>query len=96
MIGRIRPLVLWSSGTRRLVVGLVLVALVLLFLLPRQTQFLLQHLGKPVSDLIGVPLTLMADADQGLHDWWNQYVALQDINKQNRELKKKIQELRGN
>ena len=95
MIGRIRPLVLWSSGTRRLVVVLVLVALVLLFLLPRQTQFLLQHLGKPVSDLIGVPLTLMADADQGFHDWWNQYVALQDINKQNRELKSKIQELEG-
>ena len=95
MIGRIRPLVLWSSGTRRLVVVLVLVALVLLFLLPRQTQFLLQHLGKPVSDLIGVPLTLMADADQGVHDWWNQYVALQDINKQNRELKSKIQELEG-
>ena len=69
MIGRVRPLVLWSSGTRRLVVVLVLVALVLLFLLPRQTQFLLQHLGKPVSDLIGVPLTLMADANQGFHDW---------------------------
>lgn len=95
MIGRVRPLVLWSSGTRRLVVVLVVVALVLLFLLPRQTQFLLKHLGKPVSDLIGIPLTLMADVDQGVRDWWNQYVALQGIDRQNRELKTKIQELEG-
>jgi rod shape-determining protein MreC len=74
---------------------LVVVALVFLFLLPRQTQFLLQHLGKPVSDLIGIPLTLMADIDQGVRDWWHQYVALQGIDKQNRELKTKIQELEG-
>ena len=95
MIGRARPLVLWSSGTRRLVAVLVVVALVSLFLLPRQTQFLLQHLGKPVSDLIGVPLTIMANVDQGLRDWWNQYIALQDIDKQNRKLKTKIQQLEG-
>jgi rod shape-determining protein MreC len=95
MIGRGRPLVLWSSSTKRLAVVLLAVALALLFLLPRQTQFLLQHLGKPVSDLIGIPLTLMADIDQGVRDKWNHYIALQSIDKQNRQLKTKIQELEG-
>ena len=95
MIGRARPLVLWSSSTRRLVVALLVVALVLLFLLPRQTQFLLQHLGKPVSDLIGIPLILMGNVDQEVRDSWSQYIALQDVDKQNRELKIKIQELEG-
>ena len=52
MIGRARPLVLWSHSTRRLVVVLVIVALVLLFLLPRQTQLLLQQVSKPVADLV--------------------------------------------
>ena len=95
MIGRARPLVLWSSGAKRLVVVLVVVALVLLFLLPRQTQFLLNLLGKPVSDVVGIPLTLLGDVDRDVHNWWNQYVALQGIYKQNRELKTQIQELEG-
>ena len=95
MIGRVRPLVLWSSSTRRLVVVLVIVALVLLFLLPRQTQFLLQHLGRPVADVVGVPLEMMASVDRGVRDWWNQYVALQGIYEQNRDLQAKVQELEG-
>lgn len=95
MIGRARPLVLWSSGARRLVVVLVVVALVLLFLLPRQTQFLLHLLGKPVSDVIGIPLTLLGNVDRGARNWWNQYVALQGIYEQNRKLKTQIQELEG-
>lgn len=95
MIGRVRPLVLWSSSTRRLVVVLVIVVLLLFFLLPRQSQFLLQHLGRPVADVVSVPLEIMASVDRGIRNWWNQYVALQGIYEQNRELQAKVQELEG-
>ena len=95
MLGRDRPLVLWSTSTRRLVVVLVMVALLLFFLLPRQSQFLLQHLGKPVADVVGVPLEMMANVDRSVRNWWNQYVALQGIYEQNRILQTRVQELQG-
>jgi len=95
MIGRVRPLVLWSASTRRLVVGLVIIALVLLFLLPRQTQFLLQQVSKPVADVVSVPLEMMANVDRGVRNWWNQYIALQGIYEQNRDLHIKVQNLEG-
>lgn len=95
MIGRDRPLVLWSTNTRRLLVVAVIVVLVLLFLLPRQTQFLLQHVGRPVADVVGIPLEIMANADRGVRDWWNQYVALQGIYEQNHALQSKVQDLEG-
>ncbi|MDT7042606.1 rod shape-determining protein MreC [Candidatus Nitronereus thalassa] len=95
MIGRVRPLVLWSSSTRRLIVVVVVVALILLFLLPRQTQVLLQHLGRPIADVVGIPMEIMAGADRGVRDWWNQYIALQGVYEQNRELQAKIQDLEG-
>lgn len=95
MIGRDRPLVLWSTNTRRLLVVAVIVVLVLLFLLPRQTQFLLQYVGRPVADVVGIPLEIMANADRGVRDWWNQYVALQGIYEQNHALQSKVQDLEG-
>ncbi len=95
MNGRVRPLVLWSTSTRRLVVVLVIVALVLFFLLPRQTQFLLQQLGRPVADVVSVPLEMMAGIDRGVRNWWNQYLALQGVYEQNRRLQAKVQELQG-
>ena len=95
MIGRVRPLVLWSTSTRRLIVVLVIVALVLLFLLPRQTQFLLQHVGRPVADVVSIPLEMIANVDRGVRNWWNQYIALQGIYEQNHALQAKVQNLEG-
>jgi len=95
MIGRDRPLVLWSASTRRLVVAVAVVVLLLFFLLPRQSQFLLEHLGRPVADVVGVPLQMMASVDRGVRNWWNQYVALQGIYEQNRDLQAKVQRLEG-
>ena len=95
MIGRVRPLVLWSTSTRRLVVVLVIVVLVLLFLLPRQTQLLLQHLGRPVADIVSIPLEMMAGVDRGVRNWWNKYVALQGIYDQNQLLQSRVEELEG-
>ena len=95
MIGRVRPLVLWSTSTRRIVVVVIIVALVLLFLLPRQTQLLLQHLGRPVADVVSIPLEMMAGVDRGVRNWWNKYIALQGIYEQNRNLRSKIEELEG-
>lgn len=95
MIGRVRPLVLWGTTTRRLVVVVVILALVLLFLLPRQTQFLLQHLGRPVADVVSIPLEMMAGVDRGVRNWWNKYIALQGIYDQNQHLHTRIEELEG-
>lgn len=95
MIGRVRPLVLWSTRTKRLLVILMIVAMVLLFLLPRQTQFLLQHLGRPVADVVSIPLEMMAGVDRGVRNWWNKYIAVQGIYDQNQHLQSRIQELEG-
>ena len=95
MIGRVRPLALWSTHTRRLVVVLVGIVLVLLFLFPRQTQFFLQHVGSPAADVVGLPLKMMADIDRSVRYWWNAYVALQGLSGENRILHATVQELKG-
>lgn len=95
MIGRDRPLVLWNPSTKRLVLVIAIAVVFIFFLLPRQSQFLLQHVSTPIADAVSVPLEMMANVDRGVRDWWNQYIALQGIYEQNRALQRRVQELEG-
>lgn len=77
---------------------MLLVCIVLLtavFALPKQSRELLQSFGKPLSQIIGLPLGLFASVDRGLKDLWDSYVSLYRIAEENRQLRQENQLLRG-
>ncbi len=95
MSGRFRPGVFWGFGVKRVSVALLAVAVVVFALLPRQSQFFLHKLGQPFADLVAIPLEGMATLDRDIREWWRQYIALQGLSEQNRELRKKVEQLTG-
>ena len=95
MLGRIRPVVLWGSGPKRVLIILLLMLFVAFSLLPRQAEILLQYVGRPVADVLALPIAAMAHVDQSIRDGWNHYIALQGVFDQNRQLHGQIQELQG-
>ncbi len=84
-----------SYGARRLALACFALLLVALFLLPGQTQGLLQYLDGPVGYVVRVPLEAIASIDFGIADRWQQYVALQGVREENQQLRKEIEWLRG-
>ncbi len=95
MSGRFRPGVFWGSGVRQISVVVFALAFVVFALLPRQAQFLLHKIGQPFADIVAIPIEGMAMIDRGIREWWMQYLALQGVSEQNRELRKKVQQLKG-
>ncbi len=95
MRGRFRPGVFWGSGVKRVSVAVLAVAFVVFALLPQQSQFLFHTIGGPLADLVAIPVKGMATLDRTLREWWVQYIALQGLAQQNRELRETVQQLRG-
>ena len=95
MSGRFRPGVFWGSGVKRVSVAVLAVAFVVFALLPRQSQLLLHTIGQPLADLVAIPLEGMATLDRDIREWWMQYIALQGLSEQNRELREQVQRLTG-
>lgn len=95
MRGRFRPGVFWGSGVKRVSVAVLAIAFVVFALLPQQSQFLFHTIGEPLVDLVAIPVKGMATLDRTLREWWVQYVALQGLSQQNRDLRETIQQLRG-
>ena len=95
MSGRFRPGVFWGSGVKWVSVAVLAVAFVVFALLPRQSQFLLHTIGQPFADLVAIPLEGMATLDRDMREWWMQYIALQGLSEQNRELRETVQQLTG-
>ncbi len=95
MIGRLRLFPLVGPGGRRLFLVLLVVAFLIVALIPRQAQVILQSVGKPFADVLAVPFKAMAGLDRGIRDWWNQYLALQGVYEQNLHLQREIQRLQG-
>ena len=95
MRGRFRPGVFWGSGVKRVSVAVVAIAFVAFALLPRQSQFLFHTVGEPLADLVAIPVRATATLDRTLREWWMQYIALQGLSQQNRELRETVQQLRG-
>jgi len=95
MLGRIRPVVFLGSGPKRVFIILLLVLFIAFSLLPRQAEILLQYVGRPVADVLAFPIAAMAHVDRSIRNWWNQYIALQGVFDQNRQLRRQIQELQG-
>ena len=84
-----------TSGTRRVVLALCALLLSLVFVLPKQSRTLLQAIGKPLADLVAIPLELLSSADRRVETVWDRYVALRKVREENEQLRREIEFLRG-
>ncbi len=84
-----------TSGTRRVLLALCALLLSLVFVLPKQSRTLLQAVGKPLADVIALPLDALSAADRRIVDLWNSYVALWNVQEENQQLRREIEFLRG-
>jgi rod shape-determining protein MreC len=75
----------------------VLFALLLatLFLLPSQSQGLLQYIGGPLGQILSLPLAAFSSLDHGISETWDGYLALQGVREENRQLRRDIDLLKG-
>lgn len=83
------------SGTGRLVLASVVLLLVVLFLLPSQSQGLLQYVSGPIGEVLSLPLQAIGSIDRGISDLWGGYIALQGVREANEQLRKDMALLRG-
>lgn len=84
-----------TSGTRRVMLLLCVLLLSAIFALPKQSRNALQTIGKPLAQIVALPLGAFASIDQNLSDLWNGYVALYHVAEENRHLRQENQLLRG-
>ena len=84
-----------TSGTRRVLLVLCALLLSLVFVLPKQSRTLLQAIGKPLADLVAIPLELFSSADRHAGGIWDRYVALQTVQEENQQLRREIEFLHG-
>ena len=70
-----------TYGTKRLAIVLFALLLVALFLLPSQSQGILQFLGGPLGQILSLPLEAFSSLDRGISETWDGYVALQGYEK---------------
>jgi rod shape-determining protein MreC len=67
----------------------------LVFLLPKQSQGLLQGIGQPLAQLVSLPLAAFSALDHSIQDVWHGYLALRHTAEENRRLQREIEALRG-
>lgn len=84
-----------SYGARRLALGVFLAVLLGFFLLPQQLQTLFQEIGGPVGWVLSWPIRIVASVQGGVGDTWNRYVDLQEVEAENRQLRKELELLQG-
>lgn len=84
-----------TYGTKRLAVVLFALLLAALFLLPSQSQGILQFLGGPLGQVLSVPLEVFSSLDRGMTEIWDGYVALRGIREENRQLRKELEFVQG-
>ncbi|HEY7532641.1 MAG TPA: rod shape-determining protein MreC, partial [Nitrospiraceae bacterium] len=83
------------SGTRRLVLVSVVLLLIVLFLLPSQSQGLLQYVSSPLGEVLSLPIQAISSIDHAISELWGGYVGLQMVRDENEQLRKDIEVLRG-
>ncbi len=84
-----------TYGTKRLAVVLFALLLAALFLLPSQSQGVLQFLGGPLGQVLSVPLEAFSSLDRRMTEIWDGYVALRGIREENRQLRKELEFVQG-
>jgi len=84
-----------TSGTRRVLLALCALLLSLVFVLPKQSRMFFQAIGKPLADIIALPLDLLSSTDRRVGSVWDRYVALRHVQEENQQLRREIEFLRG-
>jgi rod shape-determining protein MreC len=84
-----------TSGTRRVLLALCALLFSLVFVLPKQSRTLLQTIGKPLADIVALPLDLLSSTDRRIGTAWDRYVALRKVQEENLQLRREIEFLRG-
>lgn len=84
-----------TSGTRRVTLALFGLLLAIVFVLPRQSQNLLQLVGGPLAQVTALPVNALANLNRKAGDAWDGYVALRRVAEENRRLRQEIQALKG-
>ena len=79
-----------ASGTRRWILLLFALLLSLLFVLPKQSRELLQAVGRPAAQLVGLPLGAFSSLDRTIKDTWESYIALRQVQDENRRLRREL------
>ncbi|GJL54991.1 MAG: hypothetical protein NPIRA02_21230 [Nitrospirales bacterium] len=82
-----------SSGVRRVFLVILIAAVLVILLLPRQTQGLLDGISHPVAEILAVPIQALSSLDFSIRDTWNHYLALQGVYEQNLQLQEEIDQL---
>lgn len=82
-------------NTRRIVFGLTAVLLVGFLLLPSQFQGVFQQMGGPVGWIVSWPLRAVSGLSDGIANFWNTFVMLQNVDEENQQLRKEIEYLKG-
>ena len=83
------------SGPKRTVLLFLICSLALIFVLPKQSQGLLQKIGGPVAEIVALPLRGVASITGWFGGVWDQYIALQKVHQDNQELRREAEFLRG-
>ena len=85
----------WGSVSRRTLLVLLFVFLALIFVLPKQSGGLLQHMGGPVAEVVAFPLHGFAALTSRVGAFWDGYVALQRVHVENQQLRREVEFLHG-
>ncbi|MBM4138523.1 MAG: rod shape-determining protein MreC [Nitrospira sp.] len=84
-----------SYKAKRLALALAVVLLLGFFLLPKQLQSVFQEVGSPIGWGVSWPLRAVSGIQGGVADFWSSYVALQGLQEENMELRKELEQLKG-
>ncbi|MFO0774384.1 MAG: rod shape-determining protein MreC [Nitrospiraceae bacterium] len=83
-----------TYGSRRFILALVALFLLLLLLLPAQTQGLLLQFGGPVGRVLAWPIEAFSGISSATRELWDGYIALQTVHEDNRRLVRDVELLR--
>ncbi len=84
-----------TSATRRVLLAFCALVLSLVFVLPKQSRMLFHAIGKPLADVVALPLELLSSGDRRVGAVWDRYLALQKVHEENLQLRREIEFLRG-
>ncbi|MGB0908798.1 MAG: rod shape-determining protein MreC [Nitrospirales bacterium] len=85
--------VIFGSRVTRALLGILSVTVVVMLLLPRQSQGIFEGISHPVAQVMALPIQTLASFDHGIRETWNHYLALQGVYEQNLQLQKEILDL---
>ncbi len=94
-MSKVNLTVIFGSGVTRVLLAVLSITVVVILLLPRQTQGIFEGVSHPVAQFMAIPIQTLASFDYGIRDAWNRYLALQGVYEQNLELQNEVQQLQS-